>query len=250
MFNQGRNWLYSLLFFAGIMVIGNSFAGEKPELFDGVKSNNYTTRLDSLKIIERTPVVNPEMFDYIQSGLIESYQNKAMSGKWTDEMAWRCKALASSADKKYINTLKTVSANTDSPKLKRHCQNALDRFEYYAQYREVCSQPQLSGISAEGSSYVHLISSGDPEMMRMGIRMIMTSYSPEEAVFDKVRDVLLAEYNHSPSDSKYIDSLSWLCKGLATSGNPKYVKSLETVEKSAASSKLQKYARAGRKALQ
>ena len=250
MLNQGTNLLCSLLFFVGIMIIGNSFAGEYPQLFDGVKSNDYTTRLDSLKITERTPVVNPEMFDYIQSRLLESYQEKAMSDKWTDEMAWRCKALASSADKKYVNTLKTVSESTDSPKLKRHCQNALDRFDYFARYRAVISKPQLPGISAEGSSYVHLISSGDPEMMRMGIRMIMTSSSPEEAVFDRVRDVLLAEYNHSPSDSKYIDSLSWLCKGLAISGNLKYAKSLETIEKSAASNKLQRYARDSRNTLQ
>ncbi|MCP4338955.1 MAG: hypothetical protein GY799_08710 [Desulfobulbaceae bacterium] len=239
----------SLLFFAAVFGHGNAFAGESTELFAGVKSSDYKTRLDSLKIIERTMVVNQEIFDYIQSRLFESYQSKAMSDKWTDEMAWCCKALASSADKKYIDTLKTVSESTDSPKLKRHCSNALEKYEYYSQYREVMSKPKFPGISVEGSSNVHLISSGNPEMMRMGIRKIMTS-NFEEAVFDRVRDVLLAEYNHSPSDSKYIDSLSWLCKGLATSGNFKYVHDLETVEKSAASTKLQKYARVSRKALQ
>jgi hypothetical protein len=240
----------NLLFIAGVLGHGNALAVESTELFAGVKSSNYKTRLDSLKIIERTVVVNPEMFDYIQSRLLESYQKKAMSDKWTDEMAWHCKALASSADKKYIGTLKTVSESTDNPKLERHCSNALDKYEIYSQHREVMSKPKLPGISVEGSGYVHLISSGNAEMMRMGIRKIMTSHYKEEAVFDRVRDVLLAEYNPNPSDSKYIDSLSWLCKGLATSGNSKYVDDLKTVEKNAASTKLQKYARVSRKALQ
>lgn len=237
-----------LIMMLGLSIAGKVYAESDKQLLAGVSSQNYNVRLDSLKIIERSAVNDPKIFQILENRLLKDQQSPSTQSKHIDEMAWTCKALASSADDRYLKTLQTVANSSQSPKLKKHCSSALNRYGYYTQRRGILSQPQIAGLSAEASKYIHLISSKNPEMMRSGIRMLMTSGMSDEVVFDKVRDVLLAQYNSS-TDSKYIDSLAWLCKGLASSGNPKYARDLQTVEKNANSIKLQRYARESRSKL-
>lgn len=224
-------------------------ASSDNQFLAGINSDNYSTRLDSLKIIERSMVENQKVFTILETRLLTNYQANSTDTKHIDEMAWTCKALASSADKRYQKTIQTVTESANSLKLQKHCSSALDRLSYYEKRREVLSQPRIEGLSVETSNTIHLISSENPEMIRSGIRMIMTSKTSDERVFDKVRDVLLSQYNNS-TDSKFIDSLAWLCKGLASSGNPKYIEALSEVEKNAKSTKLQRYARSSRNKLE
>ncbi|WP_136809476.1 hypothetical protein [Desulfosediminicola flagellatus] len=238
-----------LIVIIGLSIASKVYAESDEQLLAGVNSQNYRVRLDNLKIIERTTVEDSQIFQVLEDRLLKNQQSPSTHSKHIDEMAWTCKALASSADDRYLKTLQTVANSSQSPKLKKHCTSALNRYGYYKHRRGILSQPQIAGLSAEASKYIHLISSKNPEMMRSGIRMLMTSGMSDEVVFDKVRDVLLAQYNSS-TDSKYIDSLAWLCKGLASSGNQKYAKDLKTVENNATSVKLQRYARESRSKLE
>jgi hypothetical protein len=249
MFTSRLRITCSLLVTLGLSIAGNVSAESDVQLLAGVNSTNYNERLDSLKIIERSLVENQKIYQILETRLLEGYQTQLTNMKHQDEMAWTCKAIASSADDGYLQTLHTVTDSTQSIKLKKHCSSALERYPYYQKRQEVLAKPQLPGLSVEASKYIHLISSESPEMMRSGIRMLMTSGISEEPAFDKVRDVLLARYNSS-KDSRYIDSLAWLCKGLASSGNQKYAQALSEVEKNATSIKLQGHARRSRSELE
>ncbi len=62
-------------------------------------------------------------------------------------------------------------------------------------------------------------------------------------LFDAIDKVILDEYASVGTDKYKIDEVSWLCKGLATSGRPEYKKTFDQVLASGVSSKLLRHAR-------
>lgn len=241
-----RVTIFSLALFFGYLSASNVLAQQTADLLNGLKSASYSARLKSLKVVERTLIDDPQLYDYLESRLLAEFQKDVDIGNHIDEMAWHCRAIASSADHKYIPTLESVAESTGSEKLQRHCKNSIKRYEYYTLFRKQMSKPPLPGISENASRYVHLVSSGNSELMRLGIRLIMKSNLTEEPIFDRVRDVLLVEADQKQRDNGHIDALSWFCKGLASTGNTKYIKDLAAVEERASNFKLQRHARESR----
>ncbi len=199
-----------------------------------LQSMEYKVRLDTLKVIERSAVNSPELFTYINKRLLDGYLFNSRSNNHIDEMAWFCKALASSGDNQYLDSLQTVVDNGENKKLQRHCQRSIDQFDYYVEMRKILNQPQIEGYSAEMSKHIHMLKSYNYRLMRYAVNYFSKSDETSEEVYDMVRDRLLGEMRTWYSwgeikDHHKLDTLAYFCKCLGGSGYEKYKVDLQKV---------------------
>lgn len=85
--------------------------------------------------IERSGERDPRVLDALAEAMLQNYQ--IVNNTNTDAMAWACKGLASSGNKRYYTAVKQV-AEFDNRKLRKHCERAAENLggpegEQYAQ---------------------------------------------------------------------------------------------------------------------
>lgn len=160
-----------------------------------------------------------------------------------DDISYYCKALAASGMEKYLPTIEKAAAS-DTLKVRRHCSGALNQYsDYFARRHDVMSQPPFPGADAETSAYIHLLRSGETDMIKEGVESIIFFNQKSEVVLDSAESVLLEFGVGEKYREGYLHSMGKLVKLLGWSRNPKYRKTLEQIEKEATDWQLRSWAR-------
>ena len=176
-----------------VLMIVNGTSAESENFMEMLRSTNFKTRVDALKIIERSVVDQPEVFVFIKDELAKRDSFDSRNPNTIDELSWMCKALVSSGDSQYLTTVDNVISKTSNTKLIRHCTRAKDQFDIYVKNRKILSQPQIDGFSEEMSKNIHMLNSREVRLMRYAVNNISSSVDSSEVVYDMVRDVMLEE---------------------------------------------------------
>lgn len=166
------------------------------------------------------------------------------SSKIADNVAWLSKGLAASGDGKYKPVLEKMVASTDT-KLQRYGQESLERLELYKQWNPLIrdhSSDQLSFEKGLYQVYYNMISSSEPELMRIGAKRIEFERIGDPVLLDRLRDRLQQEAVRDVDDSDWEDAVSWMARALAVSGGDHYRADLMKVAEQATSSKVARYA--------
>ncbi|HHM04330.1 MAG TPA: hypothetical protein ENJ19_01125 [Gammaproteobacteria bacterium] len=79
------------------------------------------------KTIIRRSLYEPGLLAVVEDELLRGYQQRTGDGHHMDAMAWLCRVLGASGDRRYIGTLEEVQRNTRVRKLKKHSAKALAR---------------------------------------------------------------------------------------------------------------------------
>ena len=69
------------------------------------------------------------IFIEIERQLLDGFNDNS-GEKYIDLMAWFCKALASSGNDKYLETVQKVANHADDPKLQRYAQQSVGTFPF------------------------------------------------------------------------------------------------------------------------
>ncbi|MEA2059522.1 MAG: hypothetical protein U9P10_03155 [Thermodesulfobacteriota bacterium] len=228
--------------------VGYTSAGQAEDAkryMEMLKSERIKTRIDSAKYITRSGLIDPLLFETIKNKLLTGYIHNQTNPKHMDEMAWYCKALASSGNMAYSDTLREVARTTANEKLKRHCLNSIDQISVHAKRNKIIKAgfAKDNSLSSEENKMIAMFRSKDPLMMRDAAKITSRNPFPGEAVTDVISEELLKLYNQNSGNKIMIDALSWMCKALGASGNPKYKETLNQVIQTGKSNKLKKYAK-------
>jgi len=97
---------------------------ETARLLDQLKSNDYRSKRTAAKIISRNNYKNTILYDQVEKELLRDYSS-ARSKLAVDTMAWMCKALASSRNHKYYDTVYNVSRKARSRKVRKYAKKSL-----------------------------------------------------------------------------------------------------------------------------
>ncbi len=97
---------------------------EKQADYSALRSTDFKTRINALKSLERSPTDDIEVYDFLNTKLMDSYMAEGDRNQF-DELAWICKTLAASGLDKYEPSLVKVVENSNSSKVKRHCSESL-----------------------------------------------------------------------------------------------------------------------------
>ncbi len=95
--------------------------------------------------------------------------------------------------------------------------------------------------AADIDDMIETIESGTSNQRIQLARSLEFSGIVDKRLFDAINKLILAEYANVGTDTHMIEELSWLCKGLATSGLPEYKSTFEQLLASELPSKLKRH---------
>ncbi len=233
-----------------MMTVDNGFAQtdrteEVHEYIRMLKSDSVTERTAAAKKISRSGLTDPQLFDLINGQLLNGYQSDLTDSMHIDEMAWLCKALASSGISEYKTTLGTVADTAYDSKLRKYAEQSLELIDEYAEKNRIMADTQdaPSGESPEVTRHINMLKSDKLSLKKDAAREIYRSTLRNERLFDVVSEEILKGLQLNESGSDYVDTMAWLCKALGSSGMSKYSATLQQVVDTTFSIKLQKYAK-------
>ncbi len=220
-------------------------AGEIEKYIKMLKSDSVKIRTDAAKRISRSRLTNSKLLTIINKKLIKEYNLHPTSKYSADEMAWYCKALASSGNTIYKKTLATVAEKAINANLKRHAAKNLGMISQIAKSKKIAAESQKvnNNLSPEINKYIGMLKSGDFTLQKNAARKIIRARLTEEKLFDVVGEELLKGYKKLPRDRNHIDAMAWLCKALGSSGMAKYKPTFQEVSENSPNRKLKGYAK-------
>ena len=210
-----------------------------------LKSNNVAQRTEAAKKISGSGLTDPKLFNTINVMLLERYQSDPNKGIHIDEMAWLCKALASSGMSEYETTLQKVADTTSSQKLRKYAIQSLERIDEYAEKNKIMAGTQYAapGQAPEVTRYITMLKSDMPSLKKEAAKKIYRSNLTNPRLFQVVNEEILKSLQSSESDQYDVDTMAWLCKALASSGMSEYKTTLQKVIDTTLDKKLRKYAK-------
>jgi len=249
---------YILMFLTILMVINGTVFAQADHSEDVNKflsmlgSKSIKTRIDALKYISRSHLSDPMLFNFIEKRLLEEYQLNTNNLDHIDEMAWLCKALASSGNEEYRKTLQKVTDTTSVQKLKKYAKQSMDLIKEYARKNKMLAENKYTkdGMSPKAAKHMTMLKSDEISMIKDAAKELCRSIIDDQRVYDAASEVLLEMYKQKSLSKENIDTLAWLCKALGASGMEKYKTVLDEIINDTSSEKLKKHATKSREMLQ
>ena len=251
-----KKLLFFLLIFTTTIFISNSLyldrgyaegdrSAEIEEFITMLKSNNMEQRINASKRITRSGLTDPKLFDLIRDNLVNGYQSDPNNPKHIDEIAWLCKALASSGRPEYKEALKKVADTTGDAKLERYARQGMDLIDEFAKRNKIISDTKntVPGQSPEVTRLINMLKSDNLALKRDAAKEIYRSHFTDQNLFGVVNEELLKGYQISPYDRHHVDVMAWLCKALGASGMPEYKATLSKIVETSSSEALRKHAK-------
>lgn len=239
----------------GLLLSGTCFAqpdrsAEVQKLLAEIESSSQTQRINAAKVISRSGLRDQGLYQKIAEILSAGY-GQDYGTDHIDEMAWLCKALAASGDLQYRTLLDEVAQNSPSVKLQKYARQSSELIEQYAQRSQVLNATDSwdEQLSAEDNRLVNMLNSTDVALKRDAAKIIVRTVTNDKKVFAAVASTLKAMVDESSYDSLSVDTMAWLCKALAASGDARYLEALEFVRNNTSNSKLWTHAGKAIKAL-
>ncbi len=161
---------------------------------------------------------------------------------YVDEVSWMCEALAFSGQPLYRATLNRVREKSSFYTIRKYAKMSLKKLSEY-EMLNACVLDNADDISNRDAKYICMIKSPDVAIKKSGAKHIYWSLILDDSVFVALENELISMLNQildEKSDdafndgevvvNKYrLDSMSWMCKALGSSGNPKYRESLSLI---------------------
>ncbi|MCF6248078.1 MAG: hypothetical protein L3J69_12055 [Desulfobacula sp.] len=223
---------------------GGDRSAEVHKYIEMFQSESVKTRIDAAKYVSRSGLTDPRLFNFINDKLLKEYQLDSLNRHHIDEMSWLCKALATSGSDGYESTLNQIIQTTGSMKLKKYARQSLSLLAEYAQRNKVMSDTTNSdpNLSAELNRYIKMLRSEKFTLKRDAAKSIYRGGFTEKALFDVLNDELLKWYKTVSQTNRHeVDTLSWMCKALGSSGMSEYKSTLTEIYENSSNLKLRKY---------
>jgi hypothetical protein len=231
------------LVFSGVVSAQADRGGEVAALLSRLDSSSRTERINTAKNITQLGISDPSLYERV-AGLLKDGYASAVESSHVDEMAWLCKALAASGDTKYQALLQEVATQAPSSKLQKYANQSIDLFAKYQERSRILNATADwdASLNAEENRLVSMLNSENSELRRDAAKTIVRNSRQVEKVYDSVATALTEMLNSGALDKLSVDTMAWLCKAIAASGNSKYAATLEQVVGGTKSQKLIKFA--------
>ena len=150
-----RIWLIAV----SVLAVGTAFADDlSPSsrvLIEQMTSGGPVSIRQAAQTIERSGERDTRVLDVLAETLLQNY--KIGNNTNIDAMAWACKGLAASGNKRYYTAIKTVAESDEARKLSKHCNRAASDLggaegEQYAQGMASLTAPAASALAKNAVS--------------------------------------------------------------------------------------------------
>ena len=217
-----RSWLTSLSL---VLVCGTTQADTGIDKYIKIFTNGTSMQQRSaVKEFPYTGLSDPKLFDLVEQRLIEIYPT-ATSKNEMETASWLAKGLAYSGQEKYRATLQQIATEAKSSKVRKYAAKALIDLDRFIAWNPVINDTSTENpeISERYNQYANMLRSNIYELKRVGAKKVFYERITNEYLIDIVQQQIEENYQVITKDKLQIDTLSWLCKGLAATTLPQYI---------------------------
>ncbi|MEN8190346.1 MAG: hypothetical protein ABFS19_10900 [Thermodesulfobacteriota bacterium] len=209
-----------------------------------LQSTSRLDRVKGAKLVYFNKVQNDAIFDIINQQLLAGYNRNPENPKHIDELSWYCKALATSTNRGYLETLKTVGLDSPSDKLRKYAREAYYKLESQVVIQDV--QPAAvppPEMTIEEQRVYDMLLSGEMRKVRDAAKILSKRRVTLPFLYDTAAQILEQGYSINRNQHAHVDTMAWLCKAVGASGNQQYLPLLDTVAQRGPNSKLRDHAK-------
>ena len=172
-----------------------------------LQQDNIGTKTVVAKKITQSYINNDEIFTEIERQLLQEYNNGSDKNH-IDQMAWYCKALASSGNSKYLQSVQTVAQGANESKLQYYAKQSVDLFPFHEKRNRILSKSSEyvdQGYDVNSAQLAVLLKAADIGLKRDATKKIMRSDFVDPRLFDLVEQELLQCMNcDNANDNLYV----------------------------------------------
>jgi len=215
---------------------------EVAKLMKGLESPSQAQRINAAKLITNSGLQDRGLYQLVAELIKASYLQEHEKYQ-TDEISWLCKALAASGDTQYAALLKTVSIDAPSSKLRHYAEQSLQMIEEYAKRSQIINQTGDwdDELNAEENRLINMLRSDNLTLRRDSAKILTREFGIDRKVYAVAADALQAMATRTSSSILYTDTVAWLCKALAASGDKSYIGMLQQIHDDTQNVKLRIY---------
>ena len=220
----------------------DELASELDDYISVFSNNNFEHQKKHINRLTWAGISDPRIYDIFESKVLSDFQST--SKKAREENSRYIKTLGLSGNEKYRPTLNKVLNEAKSKKIQRHTKTALIRLEQYKAWNPVIS----SNLDAapigqlEQTRVNNMLRAEDLELVKIGAKRVYYAHNKDKLLVELAKGRLVEHYKTATSQVE-VDTMAWLCKALASSGDASYRPLLMEVTSLAPSKKLSKYAK-------
>ena len=206
------------------------------------------TKIQASKELGWEGVTDTRLYDLIENQLNELVMvadANSANRNMIELIAHLIHALAYSGNTKYRPTLEGILDKVLNTKVRRHANEALDEIDKYAVWNPIIQATGSSNPekSVRVNRVVNMLRSDDFELKRLGAKRVYFVRKYDQYELDTLAEELLSNMSSDRRDRIYVDSMKWMIKALASSGNNAYADTLNRVEEEAVNSGIGRYSK-------
>lgn len=235
--------LFLLVFLTGAAFAQGDRSGEVEMLRNGLKSGSSAQRVKAAKLITQAGIQDEVLYEQVAAILQAGFTERKGSDH-DDEMSWLCKALAASGDSIHEALLQEIADTAPSRKVRNYAKQSAGLIEEYAERNRILNSMETWDVdlSSKENRLVNMLRSDKTRLKKDAAKTVVRSIGVHDKVYGVVAEQLLKMQVDGLTDSESIDTMAWLCKALAGSGDSQYVESLNQVRAGTSNPKLKTHA--------
>ncbi|OEU62690.1 MAG: hypothetical protein BA870_02555 [Desulfuromonadales bacterium C00003094] len=212
-------------------------------LLNVLDSGSSTQRVKTAKVITQAGIEDQALYEKVAALLRDGYA-KSIDSDHVDEMSWLCKALSASGDPQYAVLLNEIAQQAPSHKLRHYAKQSIGMIGEYAERTQILKSTETwhADLSIEENRLLNMLNSDKIQLKRDAAKSVVRSINLHNQVYEVVATELLEMSTDVKWRAGKVDTMAWLCKALAASGNSKYKATLKQVESRADNPKLKMHA--------
>lgn len=228
--------------FLGSTAIADGRDVEIDRLIALFNDTNIDAHKDACNRLQWSGLTETRLFDVIEKNL-QGIDTDVRDNVNLDLAAYYLKALAASGQAKYRDTIQKATESKQS-KIQRYANLALNDLDRYATWNNIISKGTES--DPEGletvTHFTNMINSDDWELRRMASKRIYHDRVRDKGLIEALNQKLLSLVDYEALDRLEVDSLNWMMKALAATGDNQYRDTLELIASDGKNAKNRRYA--------
>jgi hypothetical protein len=221
--------------FLVLSLAGSGFAGingpeEVEKLKEALASGSSVQRTQIAKIITNAGIEDQGLYEKIAALLRDGYP-KGFESDHVDEMSWLCKALAASGDPRYKALLQEIAEKAPSFKLQHYAKESKHLIGEYADRMRIMNSTETwdDNLNHEENRLANMLKSDNIQLKKDAAKTVVRSIMVHKKIFEIIDVELLGMQGNKRTRGEDIDTMAWMCKALAVSGDARYAETLKQV---------------------
>lgn len=240
---RAKGFFALLLFVIATQALANPVIDQQiNQSIKAYKNGNIVQIKKATNALVWTGISSQRLYDHVEARILKNYQTTDKPG--IQLVGHLIKALSYSGNNKYIATLEKVQSDAAHKKIKGYAKKALVTLENHARWNPQINTG-LGGLNKnqiESQRVLNMLRSPDYDLVRIGAKRVNHAHTDNTRLVKAAQKRLLREYQSDNSDKVFLDTIVWLIRALANTGDSAYKSTLEDVAANSPNRKIQKRA--------